>query len=340
MPEEILERVARLPQNDSVWMTTARRARAWIHPKGKTPYRPFMIMVMDASADLIRLGKIVADAPTAEVILENLTYAMRNPAAGSGKRVRPSRVLIDDPEMVRALSGPLSSIGVSCDYEASFPMIDFALRDLERVSRGGDDRPGLLAIPGVTPAFLEELFSAAAFFHGRAPWRRVDNLMPIEVRFPADGQAGYIIILGYGGEEFGLAYYPTLRDLRIQLSDVDPKRSFEHVTAASLTFSEAQTLTFDDLDAIERYRWPVISPTAYLLLIKMTPPGDKIGVPDADEIKLLAAALRVLPDFVSRHMRADEGGPRPAAATFSLPAVHGGAEIALCFPVDVLGTDN
>ena len=340
MPKETVERVAHLPQDGSAWVATACRARAWISPKGRPSYRPYMIMVMEASCGLIRLGKVVADAPDADVVLSSLIYAMRNPVAGSGKRVRPSRIAIDDRNLVGALAGPLSQIGIQCVYEERFPPIDFAMRDLERSSRGDDDRPGLLDIPGTTPSLLEELFAAAAFFHGRAPWRRMDNWMPVEVRYPAGGPCRYLILLGYGGEEYGLAYYPTIADLRANYSDLDPERVFERVTAVSLTYGEANLLTFDDLDAIEKYRWPVASSTLYPFLIKMIPPGKRIGVPDVDEIKLMAAALRTLPDFVSKTLQVDAGKPQPGQGIFCLPDVHGGKGIALRFPVDIFGTDN
>jgi len=338
MVKENVERVAHLPQDGSVWAVVARRARLWITPKGKTPYRPYLIMVMDVSNDFIRLGKVVDEPPDADVLLSNLIYAMRNPVAGAGKRVRPSRILTDHPDLVQTLTEPLAKIGIQIGYEPEIPLINHAFREMGRHFHEDDDRPGLLTVPGVTPILIEELFSAAVYFHARAPWRFMDNMMAIEVHYPADGPPRYMAVMGAGGQEFGVTYYPTINDLRIQYSDLEAERAFEKMTAASLMFSEEMSLTFDDLEAIEQYGWPIVSSKAYPLLIKVFPPRKDIGVPDVAEIKLIAAALRVIPDFVSKNLMAEKGNPRPGRAAFSLPEVHGGVEIKLSFPVDYINS--
>ncbi len=178
------------------------------------------------------------------------------------------------------------------------------------------------------------VISASTEFYRLAPWRWLDNVQPLEVRYGADGPPRYVVIMGFGGQEFGLALYPTLADLRIQYAEPEPERAFKKMSAVSLTFDEPMALEFDDLDAIEQYGWPVANARAYPLLMKVTPP-QKVGVPAAAEIALLAAALRTIPPFVTERLQANLGMPRPGQATYPLSNVHAGQQITLRFPVDV-----
>lgn len=334
MTEKVLEKTARLPQTNATWHATARRAPAWITPRNKPPYRPYVILVLDTQADRIRQTKMEDDLPTPEVVLAALADAMQKPVLASGKPGRPARIVLDDADLVRALAPRLAEIGVRCDYQAALPMVNTALRDLEAHLNRSEPRPGLLSVPGVTLPLVEELFAAAADFYRQAPWRWMDNLAITALHYPANAPARYAAIMGFGGEMFGLAVYPTLNDLRIQISNPDPAQALKKMTAFSLTFDEPMALAFDDLDALEKYNWPVAAADAFPQVLKTIPPG-KLGVPTAAEIALLAAALRVIPEFVVRHLHADRGTPQPASATYPLPNVHAGQTITLSYPVDL-----
>jgi len=54
MPHMLLAQASELPKDATVWHVTVRRAPAWITPKNKPPYRPFMILVLNATADRVR----------------------------------------------------------------------------------------------------------------------------------------------------------------------------------------------------------------------------------------------------------------------------------------------
>ena len=51
MKERVIDKAGHLPQHDILWVATVRKARAWVGPKGRTPFRPYIILVMDAQAD-------------------------------------------------------------------------------------------------------------------------------------------------------------------------------------------------------------------------------------------------------------------------------------------------
>ena len=116
-----LDKAAELPQTKATWQGTLRLAPAWIAPKGKPKYRPYLMFVLDAESGRIRLLTMEEQRPAPEAVFSLLVNAMAKPAPGAGGRNRPARIMLDDRELVEALTPRLAEIGVRCDYAASMP---------------------------------------------------------------------------------------------------------------------------------------------------------------------------------------------------------------------------
>ena len=150
MPKNLLRKAHRLHQSDRIWQCTARRAPFWIYPEDDFTHRPYVVLVLDQDTDRARRADILQERPSAWRVFDVLVQAMLRPASGSGPRVRPSRVALDDADLAQVLSPRLGEIGVECEYRVSLPFADTALRDMEAFMNGRDATPGLLQIPGVT----------------------------------------------------------------------------------------------------------------------------------------------------------------------------------------------
>jgi hypothetical protein len=243
--------------------------------------------------------------------------------------------VLDDRELVDALTAPCAAIGVRCEYAASLPAAEAVLREVTAQLGGDDDRPSLSVAPGVTPPLLADFYAAAAHFYQQAPWRWVDNLAAIEVRYPADSPTTrYAVIMGFGGQEFGLAVFPTAQDIRLQYQGIAPAQLMRKMTAMSVTYGEPDLLSFTDLDAIHNFNWPIAGPNAYPLVMKSVPPG-KLRPLTAAELALCAAAQRTLPDFVAQHRQAVGATLAAAEATYPLTNVHANQQIAYRFPARI-----
>ena len=303
-------------------------------PKDRPPYRPFIILVIDQDSELIHKTDIQEGRPTPETVLEVLFKTMQGTLLNLGHRSRPARIFVDDAKLAQALTPRLAELGIRCDYRATLPQTNSALLELEEHATKRKPIPGLLSIPSVTIPLAAELYAAAADYYRQKPWRCMENWLPIEVRYPPDGRARYALVLGRGGEVYGLSLYESLEDVDIVLSSNSPDQPAKQISWLSLVLDKATGMSFADLDAIEQYGWPVAGENACPLVFKATPKSGWGELPSASELAWLAAALRVLPDFVTRHLRAERGMPRPAQATYSLPGVHGGQKIALRFPAE------
>jgi hypothetical protein len=264
-----------------------------------------------------------------------LTKAMGRSLLSLGRRITPTRVVLDDTALVQALTPRLAERGIRCEHRAALPQVDAAWRELEAHLSQRESIPGLLSVPGATVPLVQELFAAAAEYYRQAPWRWMNNSWPIEVRYPPDGRTRYAVVLGSGGEFFGLSLYESVEDLRLMYAGVDPGPGSRPRSWTSLVFEEAMAMSFADLDAMDQYGWPVAGERAYPLFVRFTGP-DAFTVPSTSEMLWLAAALRVVPDFVVRHLHADQGLPRPAEALYPLPNIHGGQQIALRYPMNLL----
>ena len=335
MVHPLLEKASGLAQTKATWHATVRSAPAWITPRNKPPYRPFLVLVLEADTSRIRQSNMQDDRPGSDVVLKTLGAAMTHPIIGSGKRLRPARILIDDPALVQAVAPHLAQIGVRCEAQAGSALINAAVRDMDRSMNRRPAQPGLLSVKGATQPLVAELFEAAAEYYAQAPWRWLDNLAPLEIHYPPDGPARYVVLLGNGGEEFGLGLYTSLDDLCFQYTMSDYEQIFKKISALSLTYDEPMALSFEDLDAIETHGWPVARADAYPLVMKVVPPI-RIGLPTAAEMALLAAALRTIPPFVTEALGADRGLPVVAEHAYPLPNVHAGQQIKLGYPVDLV----
>ena len=330
-----LKKALRLKRREETWFASRRRAHAWVAPSQGRPYRPYTILTVEPKRGRIRRVEVKGDSATSEDVLLSLLGAMNCPIPGSGGRYRPARIVLDDHALVEALTPALAQVEVRCDYQATLSLVDDALHEMAVRRYKRELIPGLLSVRGATVPLIGELFAAAAEFYRQAPWERLDNKSPIKVRYPSTGRARYALVLGSGRETFGLSLYESLDDIYLVYSGIGVEEIAERISYFSLIFEEPTAMSFYDLDAIERYDWPVAAESAYPIALRLIPGGDETLVPNAAELAWLAAALRTVPDFIVKHVYAGRPFPRPAKTAYSLPGVHGGQQVALRYDGDL-----
>jgi hypothetical protein len=328
-----LTKVRRLRQTDEVWESSVRRMRTWITPRNQTPYRPYVVLTVSQTGKIIG-SDIVDDVPSPDQVLNTVAKAMRRPTLGAGRKRRPAIIYVDDEALVEALAPKLQEVGVRCKYRHTLREIDEALLSMEQFMTKQEPIPGLLKSPGVTPFLVNGLFEAAAFFYRQAPWRWIDDSRPIEVRYPPDGRQRYAIVMGHGGETYGLAVYDSPNDLRELYAGTPPEQLLGKQKWTSLLFVEAIETPFDDLDDMEKYNWPVAGELAYPFPVRVTHSGQFVR-PGKSKLLWFEAALLAIPTFVREYMQADvdRGLVRPAEATLTVKMADGKDTIYLRYPV-------
>jgi hypothetical protein len=153
----------------------------------------------------------------------------------------------------------------------------------------GGERPVVLTRSvGITPADLEQFYTAAANFYRTQPWKRLamDEVIALELE-GAGEQPKYALVMGQSGITQGLAIYFTLADIREIFESRRDDLSFD---SFSIMFGEDSSIAPADLDAIEQFGWPVATPEAYPDALRVYP-GQNVETPTAAEVRFISGAL-------------------------------------------------
>ena len=182
----------------------------------------------------------------------------------------------------------------------------------------GKPRPGLLNVPGVTPAKVGSFYEAAAFFFEQAPWKKVGYEAAIRIECNKF-QSGpwYAVLMGQSGLTIGLALYEDLRPLqRLWAGDRDDKSNTRQTVGTSVTFVEEWDIPVADLDAAKKYGWKVARSDAYPMIFHKKR-GMSTRPPLSWELELMEACLLAVPAFAARHK---QGDPAREETTVSVAA--------------------
>lgn len=335
----LLKKVRRLKQRDEYWEGTSRLGRMWITRRNNPPYRPNVILLVSQEDKVLRT-RVLEAAPTSDQLFEELLRAMHRPTWGAGGARRPKVIYLDNPDYVTALAPRLATLDVRCQHRRSLPIIEEALYSMEmRMNRGQEPIPGLVAIPSVTPPLIGHLFELAADFYRATPWQWLTDSHPMEIRYPPDKNPRYAVVMGSGGEVFGLAVYDTLADLQLMYrADLSPQQTTKRATWSVLFFEEATAMSFDDLEAMDKYDWPVAAEQAYPVFGRTTPAGELVQPTKADVFWMEGALAGILAYYLqaketfgpAKGVR--QSGVPPAEVTLSVATISGEAQVYLRLP--------
>jgi hypothetical protein len=183
--------------------------------------------------------------------------------------------------------------------------------------------PALLAVPGVTPQLLGSLFAAAADFHAIQPWKFLKKEIVIQVYAP---DRRLVVLMGAGGQAFGLSIYDSPADLQRMYRSTDPLDAAEALCWLTLSYETAEYLARDDLDALNQYGWRVAGEAAYPAIARIGTPGPDMQPPSLQDLLWLEGCLRALHRLFTAHLVLDEQGD-PLPVKISLPIETSGGVI-------------
>lgn len=283
---------------DAIWQVDARRLPAWVDAEGEA-MRPWSIIAVDTSGGLVLAQDLSLETPTEESLWNVVVGAMARPMAGDPHR--PGTVQFRSPDYASWLRARLNALDVRCEVVEELEAADAVFEGLgEHLSEGLGLRP-LIDVPGMTPEQIGSFYAAAADFYRRAPWRMIpgDAMIRIECDKYTNG-TWYAAIMGQSGMTLGLALYEDLDVLEsLMREDISEEEHSRRVSALSVTFDEEFAAPARDLDAAEKYGWPVAGPEAYPLVMRVNP-GRSVRPPLTWELELLEGSLRAIPQFLAQ----------------------------------------
>ena len=323
-----------LPQSRDSWLFAIRRLHTWNLSKRKEPVRPFLIIAVNRSTDTIQGSSLVekSDIQSARKVLFS---AMAHPPKElETKPQRPAKVIFEDRELLKALASNLLKIGVQATCYPHNEHLDAMLKDLEaNLNDNQPDIPGLLSGNKITPRVVGDLFNAAAEFYRAAPWIQLSNDDFLAIRVLPQKEPYYVSVMGQAGVEYGLALYLHWADVeRMYIPQDHPMELIPSGGSHSFLFNEITEISFDDLDAIEKYCWPVVDILAYPFPAIFETAG-LVRRPDREEILWYEAVLRAIPEFVQDRMKKNTDGElQPIDARILVSTSTGQKTVEIKFP--------
>jgi tetratricopeptide (TPR) repeat protein len=291
-----------IPRRSVFWQVDFRQLPNVVQHAGRRVH-PSVVVVMHSDSGLILAAELTEKPVSADFLWKTLVKCMRTPAAGG--RSRPAKIQARPHDLWESLRPSLQEVGTELVVSDSLGDLDSVFVDM--LGRfGAEPQAGLLDTPGVAPAQVEAAYAAAAGFYRAAPWKKLAYESALEIacnRFP--GGPWYAVIMGQASMTFGLSIYDDLRLLRLLLRGrLSDHESGRRTVATTLVFGTDAELPLPDLEAAERHGWEVAGPRAYPWIFRKQADEDP-HPPEAWQIELLDAALRAIPEFVSRRRQAD-----------------------------------
>lgn len=298
-----------LPQSSDTWYFAARKLRAWIAPEGEEPVRPFIMITLNLDQGIIQ-DITIGEKPDSTAVHDHLISAMlHSPKGVKIKPHRPARVFFEDKTLRQALAPALQRMEIECKYQPQQEVVDEIIEELlTRMNDGEPETPGLLSQQRVGPKLVGALFDAAANFFRSAPWIQISNEDVLSIRVSPQQVPYYIVVMGQGGVEYGLALYKRWEDLERQFLPHDhPDEIIPSDGLHTLFFNDITEVPFDDLDAIEKFKWEIAGQGTYPVPLVFLPSG-QVQRPNRDELLWYESVLRAIPIFVRDHIRRNANG--------------------------------
>src|SRR5262249_33972369 len=157
----------------------------------------------------------------------------------------------------------LEALHIQCVYRPVLAMADEVMGEMETQVGQYTPHPGLVSIPAVTPQLLGHLYHLAAQFYQASPWGWFHDHHPFAIQCPPEETPRYAIVMGSGGEPFGLSVYDQLEDVRLMFTSPVPPRQLAKMGTWCAVFVEAApAVSLNDLDVMEVHYWTVAAPYA------------------------------------------------------------------------------
>jgi tetratricopeptide (TPR) repeat protein len=298
-----------IEQTSDTWFLVVRQLRIWLGAEDETPFRPYVTLAVNMNTGAIH-GTQLGEEPSAKELEKQLFQFMTKPDKNLHiLPQRPARLFLERQDLAKALSPALMEIGVQVKYRSQTGEIDEIIHNLEDHLRGdAPDVPGLLSQKGVSLQMVASLFAAAAAFYRAAPWVELSNSDLLALKVSQQKEPWFVTVMGQGGMEYGLALYKDWDSVLLQYGPRDHSR--EAIPPAGMHaffFNQITEVSFDDLDALERYKWELADPQAYPVPMIFTQRGE-VRRPGKDDLLWYEAALRAIPVFVSQHLSHDPDG--------------------------------
>ncbi len=215
--------LARLPRRPQLVIVGGTRPLGLYIRENHQTLQPQVAIWLETETEYIRAVQTLSPTVTTEEslnqALEALVAALAHPVPvprpGAPQPGLPAKVVVNEAALAEAARDLLAPLGIPVEYAEQIPAFDAAFQTMSDALGAREEGPPEPFAWEVDEAVLPPLYAAAASYWRRAPWEYLGSDLPISIELGRYGpEAGvdtlYAVVLGNGGEVFGVAFYYAL----------------------------------------------------------------------------------------------------------------------------------
>lgn len=331
--DDLLAKLQKLKLRDETWELGVRKARSWVERKKGEIYRPYQLLLVSEQGIIVGT-RFFDHFPSVAEAWQEVARTMRRPMAGAGFQRRPQNIQSDQAELVDGLRPLLAQADVGIEQVERLPNLEEAFQELsENLARSEPDAFGIWKTTGMTEPLARRLYALATDYYRLAPWKLLREEIAVEVRYPAEADPRYAVVIGTQGEQFGVSINDRLEDLGQMWTENSPKKFLHKFSWLMLSFESPDYLPFDDLDAAEQYGWSLPGPNTIPWIVRVGGMKD-FSRASLQDLLWLEGALAALNQYYTKDFHLETNGlPSEAERTYAIETLNGLAKAVLRAPV-------
>ncbi len=331
--DDLLAKLQKLKLSGETWELGVRKANNWVERKKGDIYRPYQLLLVSEQAVIIGT-RIFDHFPSAAEVWQEIARAMRRPMPGAGFQRRPQKIHTDQAELVVGLRLLLEQVTIGIEQAERLPFLEEAFQELSTFMRRSEPETfGIWKTMGVTEPLARRLYELATEFYRVAPWKLMREEIAVEVRYPAETDPRYAVVIGIQGEQFGVSINDRLEDLGQMWTEYSPKKFMHTFSWLTLSFESPTYLPFDDLDAAEQYGWSSPGPNTVPWIVRVGGKKD-FSRASLQDLLWLEGALAALNQYFAKDFHLETNGlPNEETRAYTAKTLNGPAKVVLRAPV-------
>jgi tetratricopeptide (TPR) repeat protein len=331
--DDLLAKLQKLKLSGETWELGVRKARSWVERKKGDLYRPYQLLLVSDQAIIVGT-RIFDHFPSVAEVWQEVARAMRRPMPGAGFQRRPQKIHTDQAELADALRPLLEQAAIEIDLVVTLPALEETLQVLTTtLTRSDPDAFGIWKTTGMTEPLARKLYQLAAEFYRLAPWKLLREEIAVEVRYPAEADPRYAVVIGTQGEQFGVSINDRLEDLGQMWTEYSPKKFMHKFSWLAISFETPDYLPFDDLDAADQYGWVLPGPNTIPWIVRVGGKKD-FSRASLQDLLWLEGALAALNQYFAKDFHLEPNGlPSEEERSYTVKTLNGPVKAVLRAPV-------
>jgi tetratricopeptide (TPR) repeat protein len=326
-----------VPQLQTNWYCAVRLLKGWLGEDDteEDVFRPYLILVLDLGSEMVLNFQLSEEKPTVKQVFAELTETMLKEQEGAlHVPHRPVEIHFDDKVLVEKIRPLLEKNLIVSRYQPQAELISMLVETLEKeMFPDHDFLEGLIKRGSITVKQMEEMAFAAEAYFKAEPWKVFENIDVIGVKFEGQEQFSYVCVMGSESMEFGFALFEKWDQL-VEFYTQPNLLKIGKNYIQFFSFNTIPDVPFKDLDAYEKYGWPVPNGEYYPVPYEVR--GDQIVRPDKKTLAFEVAILKLLPEFVSKYLPSGEKKNKSIEETMPVTVFGKNQKLVLQFPVERL----